>query len=278
MTISKLFSPDTVATDINDINAKPSNFFKSDTEILTFSLSVLDLTTLEGNDTVDTIKNLCNKAKSFKETGLPNVAAVCVYPVFVRQAKQILLNTGIHVASVAGAFPSGQSPIHIKLSEIKYAIDEGADEIDMVISRGKFIQGDFNEVFDEIQAIKHICGNVHLKVILETGEIGDLNSVYDASVLAIEAGADFIKTSTGKIAPAATPEVSYVMLKAINKHFIKTGKKIGFKPAGGIATTQQASTYIRLVESIAGEQWLTSDLFRIGASRLATNITDLLTK
>lgn len=278
MTKNTSFNSDTVAAAINDIILQPSFHFKTDNDTLLFALSVLDLTTLEGSDTTNTILNLCNKAMSFKEMALPNVAAVCVYPVFVRQAKKILKNTGIHVASVAGAFPSGQSPIHIKLSEIKYAIDEGADEIDMVISRGKFLQGDFDEVFDEINAIKHVCGDTHLKVILETGEIGDLNAVYDASILAIEAGADFIKTSTGKITPAATPEVSYVMLKAINQHYKKTGKMIGFKPAGGISTPDQAMIYIKLVEFIAGEQWLTPELFRIGASRLATNLTDILKK
>lgn len=271
-----IFSHDTVKTAIDDIISKPSGHFNTDTGIYRFALSVLDLTTLEGSDTVSTVKTLCNKAKSFETIDLPNVAAVCVYPVFVRYARQFLHNTGIKVASVAGAFPSGQSPLNIKLSEIKYAIDEGADEIDMVISRGKFLQGDFNEVSDEIRAIKHICGDVHLKVILETGEIGDLNAVYDASVLAIEAGADFIKTSTGKITPAATPEVSYVMLKAIEQHYIKTNKMVGFKPAGGISTPEQANIYIRLVESIAGERWLNPDLFRIGASRLANNLTDIL--
>ncbi len=278
MTRNTSFNPDTVSASINEIISQPSSYFSTDTDTLQFALSVLDLTTLEGSDTTQTIISLCNKAMSYKDMALPVVAAVCVYPVFVRQAKQLLRNTGIHVASVAGAFPSGQSPIHIKLSEIKYAIDEGADEIDMVISRGKFLQGDFNEVFDEIASIKRVCGNVHLKVILETGEIGDLNAVYDASVLAIEAGADFIKTSTGKITPAATPEVSYVMLKAIHQHHTKTGKMIGFKPAGGISTADQAIKYIRLIESVAGNEWLTPDLFRIGASRLATNITDILKK
>jgi len=272
MTRSKPFSQDLVSESINKIVTNRSQFFSSEEEALRFALSILDLTTLEGSDHDTTITNLCNKAKSFGPLGLPNVAAVCVYPVFVRHAKSLLHGTDIHIASVAGAFPSGQSPIHLKLGEIQYAIDEGADEIDMVISRGKFIQGDYLEVFDEINAISGICGDVHLKVILETGEIGDLNAVYDASVLAMEAGADFIKTSTGKISPAATPEVSYVMLQAIKEFHEKTGKNIGFKPAGGISTPEQALLYLKLVESVLGTQWLSKDLLRIGASRLASNI------
>lgn len=271
---SKPYSQDLVIENVNKIAQRKSQFFSSEEQALSFALSILDLTTLEGSDHDSTITNLCNKAKGFETIGLPNVAAVCVYPVFVRQAKSLLHGTDIHIASVAGAFPSGQSPIHLKLKEIQYAIDEGADEIDMVISRGKFIQGNTLEVFDEIKAISEICSNVHLKVILETGEIGDLNAVYDASVLAMNAGADFIKTSTGKISPAATPEVAYVMLHSIKDFQEKTGKKIGFKPAGGISTPDQALLYLKLVESILGPQWLTRDLLRIGASRLATNIVE----
>lgn len=271
---SKLFSPELVSENINKITQVKSQHFNSEEEALQFALSILDLTTLEGSDNDTTITNLSNRAKGFEALGLPNVAAVCVFPVFVRQAKSLLHGTDILIASVAGAFPSGQSPIHIKLSEIQYAIDEGADEIDMVISRGKFLQGDYLEVFDEINAISDICGDVHLKVILETGEIGDLNSVYDASILAMKAGANFIKTSTGKISPAATPEVSYVMLHAIKEYHEKTGKIIGFKPAGGISTPEQALIYLKLVESILGPQWLTKNLFRIGASRLAANIVE----
>lgn len=271
---SKPYSQDLVIENVNKIAQRRSQFFSSEEQALSFALSILDLTTLEGSDHDSTITNLCNKAKGFETIGLPNVAAVCVYPVFVRQAKSLLHGTDIHIASVAGAFPSGQSPIHLKLKEIQYAIDEGADEIDMVISRGKFIQGNTLEVFDEIKAISEICSNVHLKVILETGEIGDLNAVYDASVLAMNAGADFIKTSTGKISPAATPEVAYVMLHSIKDFQEKTGKKIGFKPAGGISTPDQALLYLKLVESILGPQWLTRDLLRIGASRLATNIVE----
>lgn len=261
---------------IAEILNNDSGNFRSTRELNLFALSILDLTTLEGSDSGSTIEALCSKALSFSQMGLPDVAAVCVYPVFVRQAKSLLLNSKIKVASVAGAFPAGQSPIHIKLSEIKYAIEEGADEIDMVISRGKFLQGDYIEVYDEIHAINELCGDVHLKVILETGELSDLNSIYDASMLALKAGADFIKTSTGKISPAATPEASYVMLQAIKDYYQTTGRKAGFKPAGGIATPEQAMIYIRLVESVLGTDWLTNKLFRIGASRLATNLATTL--
>ncbi len=273
---NKPFSQDAVTESINKIAQSNSQFFNTEVETLRFALSILDLTTLEGSDNGITITNLCNKAKSFEAKGLPNVAAVCVYPVFVRQAKSLLTGTSINVASVAGAFPSGQSPIHIKLAEIQYAIDEGADEIDMVISRGKFLNGDYLEVFDEIHSIREICDNVHLKVILETGEIGNLNAVFDASMIAMKAGADFIKTSTGKIAQAASPEVAFVMLSAIKQFHEKTGKIVGFKPAGGISSPEQAILYLKLVESILGPQWLSKNLLRIGASRLATNIVERL--
>lgn len=213
---------------------------------------------------------------SFSEKGLPNVAAVCVYPVFARQVHTLLEGTGIQTACVAGAFPAGQSPIHVKLAEVKYAVEEGADEIDMVISRGKLLEGEYIEVFDEINAIKEVCGNVHLKVILETGELTDLPRIYDASVIAMKAGGDFIKTSTGKINPAATPEAAYVMLQAIRDYYESTGKITGFKPAGGISTPEQALVYVRLVESILGPEWLNPGLFRIGASRLADNLANEL--
>lgn len=276
MSRTRNFEPAIVSSKIEEILKKPSNSFKSKRESMIFALSVLDLTTLEGSDSTITIDNLCKRAGSFSKLEFPNVAAVCVYPVFVRQAKSLLADTGIKVASVAGGFPSGQSPIHVKLSEVKYAVEEGADEIDMVISRGRFIQGDYIEVFDEIHAIKEQCGDIHLKVILETGELGDLNSVYDASMLALKAGGDFIKTSTGKITPAATPETAFVMLHAIKDYYLSTGRKAGFKPAGGIATPDQALVYIQLVESILGPDWLTNKLFRIGASRLASNLVSAL--
>lgn len=276
MSKTKTFFPAEVSREIEAILNLPFSSFSSDQEAMRFALGILDLTTLEGADTNEKVEVLCKKAYSFSDKGLPNVAAVCIYPVFVRQVSQLLSGTGIHTASVAGAFPAGQSPLHIKLAEIKYAIDEGADEIDMVISRGKFLQGDYIEVFDEINAIKDLCGNIHLKVILETGELGDLTKIYDASFIAMKAGADFIKTSTGKIIPAATPEAAFVMLQAIKDFHESTGKFIGFKPAGGVSTPEQALVYVHLVESILGPEWLSNKLFRIGASRLADKLTEAI--
>lgn len=270
------FSTEVVAGQIAGILARPFKEFGSERDAMRFALGILDLTTLEGADTKQKIEALCRKAVSFSEKGLPNVAAVCVYPVFARQVHTLLEGIGIHTACVAGAFPAGQSPIHVKLAEVKYAVEEGADEIDMVISRGKLLEGEYIEVFDEINAIKDVCGNVHLKVILETGELTDLARIYDASMIAMKAGGDFIKTSTGKINPAATPEAAYVMLQAIRDYYESTGKITGFKPAGGISTPEQALVYVKLVESILGPEWLNPGLFRIGASRLADNLANVL--
>lgn len=235
-------------------------------------LGLIDLTTLEGSDHKEKIHILCESAKAMK------TAAVCVYPPFVRYAKAQLKGTGIQVASVAGAFPSGQSPIEVKLAEISYAIEQGANDIDMVISRGKFLEGNYQTVFDEIKAISEICKDVHLKVILETGELGSPENVRRASDIAIAAGADFIKTSTGKIQPAATTEVFLVMLDAIKAHFEATGKKIGIKPAGGISEPEHAIPYFLMVKEVLGEDWLKPQLFRFGASRLATKIWDQISK
>jgi len=254
------------------INAEISEYSKL--EAYKFILSIIDLTTLEGCDTNKKVIELCNKAKSFnsKRSDIPNVAAVCVYPTLVKIAKKELENTGINIASVAGAFPSGQSPINIKLAEIKYAIDEGADEIDMVISRGKFLEGEYNLVFDEIAAIKNVCKDVHLKVILETGELGNLTNIRIASDIAMHAGGDFIKTSTGKINPAATLDAMFVMLEAINDFYKTSNKKVGIKPAGGISEPSVALNFIKLTNTILGKDWMNKELFRLGASRLADNV------
>lgn len=243
-------------------------------EVLKSILALLDLTTLEGTDNSARIDKLCAKALSFSAEGMPSVAAVCVYPPFVAQAKMLLQGSGIHVAAVAGAFPSGQSPVEIKEAEVDYTVKQGADEIDMVISRGAFLEGDFNRVRDEVAALKKICESVHLKVILETGELGSVENITKASELAIEGGGDFIKTSTGKVQPAATPEAMAAMLLVIKAHFEKTGKKIGIKPAGGISTPDQALIYWFLVKNILGEEWLNNELFRIGASRLADALVE----
>lgn len=237
-------------------------------------LNMIDLTTLEGMDTRGKIKQMCYKARHLHDAvpGLPSVAAVCVYPNFVGLAKQEVADSGIKVASVATAFPSGNTSLEIKLSDVKMAVDQGADEIDMVISRGRFHQGDFQYVFDEIAAVKEACGAARLKTILETGELGTLDNVRLASDIAIRAGADFIKTSTGKIQPAATMPVTLVMLGAIRDHFLKTGVMIGMKPAGGISKSKLALHYLMMVKETLGEAWLTNEWFRFGASSLANDV------
>lgn len=278
MSIKHDFSAQAVAAALANITPEPLRTFDSARQAMIFSLGILDLTTLEGADTVQKVEALCGKASGYRPKGLPNVAAVCVYPVFARQVRSLLKDTDIRTACVAGAFPAGQSPIHIKVAEVKYAVEEGAEEIDMVISRGKFLEGRFGEVADEISAIKEACGNAHLKVILETGELNSLPAIYDASMMAMKAGGDFVKTSTGKVNPAATPEAAYAMLLAIRDYFEATGKYAGFKPAGGISTPEQALVYVKLVESILGPEWLNNKLFRIGASRLADNLAAELMK
>jgi len=245
-------------------------------EVLKQILGLLDLTTLEGTDNEDRIRALCAKALSFKQYGLPLPAAVCVYPPFIKLAAKLLAGSGVHVASVAGAFPSGQLPLHLRVNECAYAVSEGAHEVDMVISRGAFLAGNFQFIAEEVAAMKKACGDVHLKVILETGELGTNDNIKLASELAIRGGADFIKTSTGKIQPAATPEAMITMLKVIDKHYSETGELIGIKPAGGISTPDQAMLYFLLVKQINGEPWLNNHLFRIGASRLADAILDEL--
>jgi deoxyribose-phosphate aldolase len=209
---------------------------------LLLALNMIDLTTLEGKDTDGKVKQLCYKAQHLHDAypGLPTVAAICVYPSMVKVAKQALGNSGIKVASVATAFPSGQSTRSIKINETKFAVTNGADEVDMVISRGKFLMGEYNYVFDEIAAVKEACGTARLKVILETGELGSYDKVRRASDIAMYAGADFIKTSTGKISPAATMPVTLVMLEAIRDFYYETGKMIAMKPAGGISLSGDA--------------------------------------
>ena len=247
---------------------------ESKVKALTLALSMMDLTTLEGKDSVGKVIQLCQKAKlpyaSMPE--LPKVAAVCVYPTMVRIAKKQLFDSGINVASVATAFPSGMAPLSVRLDDTKFAVNEGADEVDMVISRGAFLSGEYQKVYDEISAIKEACGNAHLKVILETGELHTYENVRKASDIAMEAGADFIKTSTGKISPAATQPVTLVMLEAIRDFYYKKGKMIGMKPAGGIRTAKQAIQYLVLVKETLGAAWLNNKFFRFGASSLANDV------
>lgn len=241
---------------------------------LHMALSMIDLTTLEGKDTPGKVRQMCFKAAHLHDVhpGLPTVAAVCVYPSMVETAKKEVEGTGIKVASVSTAFPSGQAPMEVKLTDTKFAVDHGADEIDMVISRGKFLSGEYNFVFDEIAAIKEACGKARLKVILETGELVTLDNVRRASDIAMYAGADFIKTSTGKIQPAATMQVTYTMLEAIRDFKLKTGIQVGMKPAGGISNSKLALHNLVMVNEILGAEWLTNHWFRFGASSLANDV------
>jgi deoxyribose-phosphate aldolase len=243
-------------------------------------LNMIDLTTLEGKDTPGKVQQMCYKAQHLHDVhpGLPTVAAVCVYPSMVSIARKALGNSSVKIASVSTAFPSGQSTRVIKLADTKFAVDQGADEIDMVISRGKFLAGEYSFVFDEIAAIKEACGKARLKVILETGELCTLDHVRMASDIAIHAGADFIKTSTGKIQPAATMQVTYTMLMAIKDYYDQTGIMIGMKPAGGISTAKLALHNLVMVKEILGSPWLSNEWFRFGASSLANDVLMQLMK
>ena len=237
--------------------------------------SMMDLTTLEGKDTPGKVAYLCRKAlqPADPKYGVPSCAAVCVYPNMVRYARQFLGDESpVKVASVATGFPSGQYPLRTKLEEVRRAVGEGADEIDMVIDRNAFLTGDYAKVFDEVAAVKAACGPAHLKVILETGELVTYDNVRIASRIAMEAGADFIKTSTGKVQPAATMPVTLVMLEAIRDFFYETGIRIGMKPAGGIRNSKQSLAYLVMVRETLGDAWLTPDLFRFGASTLLNDV------
>lgn len=247
---------------------------------LRMTLNMIDLTTLEGKDSPAKVRQMCYKAQHLHDVlpDLPTVAAVCVYPSMVEVAKKAVAGSSVKVASVSTAFPSGQAPLSVKLLDTKFAVDQGADEIDMVISRGKFLSGEYAFVFDEIAAIKEACGKARLKVILETGELVTLDNVRRASDIAIHAGADFIKTSTGKVQPAATMQVTYTMLMAIKDYFDQTGKMIGMKPAGGISTAKLALHNLVMVNEILGSAWLSNEWFRFGASSLANDVLMQLMK
>ncbi|HEX5274127.1 MAG TPA: deoxyribose-phosphate aldolase [Candidatus Rubrimentiphilum sp.] len=238
------------------------------------AIQCMDLTTLEGKDSHGRIRSLCAKAlhPAPHLPDVPSVAAVCVYPNLVPAAKEALRGSSVKVASVATAFPSGQSSMEVKLADTAEAIAAGADEIDMVIDRGAFLSGYYRAVYDEIVAIKAACGPVHLKVILETGELGSYDAIRRASDLALEAGADFIKTSTGKVGTNATFPVAVTMCEAIRDYARRTGRRAGLKVAGGVRNTKQAMTYLVITKETLGESWLTPDLFRIGASSLLDDL------
>jgi len=247
---------------------------------LDLAIRMIDLTTLEGRDTPGKVRALCAKAKrpDPADPTAPMVAAVCVYPDLAHVAAAELKGSGVHVASVATAFPSGRTSLEVKLADVKYAVSAGADEVDMVIDRGAFLAGDYQLVFDEIAAVKQACGDAHLKVILETGELVTLDNVRRASWLAMLAGADFIKTSTGKVTPAATLPVTLVMLEAVRDFRESHDRQVGVKPAGGIRTAKDAIRYLVLVNETAGEDWLDPSWFRFGASSLLNDLLMQRTK
>jgi deoxyribose-phosphate aldolase len=237
-------------------------------------IRMMDLTTLEGKDTPGKIRALAGKARRPDPTdpSIPSVAALCVYPNMVPTAVEALEGSGVKVAAVATYFPSGQAPLEVKLRDVREAIEMGADEIDMVIDRGAFLAGEYARVFDEIVAVKEACGETHLKVILETGELETYDNVRRASVLAMAAGADFIKTSTGKVQPAATLPVTLVMLEAIRDFHRQTGRAVGMKPAGGIRTAKESIAYLTMLYETLGPDWMTPDRFRFGASSLLNDV------
>jgi deoxyribose-phosphate aldolase len=237
-------------------------------------IRMTDLTTLEGKDTPGKIRALAGKARRPDPTNpsIPSVAALCVYPAMVPAAKDALRGSGVKVAAVSTYFPSGQAPLELKLADVRKAIELGADEVDMVIDRGEFLAGEYARVFDEIVAVKEACGETHLKVILETGELETYDNVRRASVLAMAAGADFIKTSTGKVTPAAQLPVALVMLEAIRDFYQQTGRAVGMKPAGSIRTAKEAIGYLTVLYETLGPDWMTPDRFRFGASSLLNDV------
>jgi deoxyribose-phosphate aldolase len=249
---------------------------KRESKLLALDLAIrtMDLTTLEGADTPGKITSLATKAirPDPADASIPSVAALCVYPNLVPTAVERLRGSSVKVASVATAFPSGQAPLDLKLTEARDVVEAGADEVDMVIDRGAFLAGRYAKVYDEVVRVKEACGDAHLKVILETGELGTYDNVRRAALLAIAGGADFVKTSTGKISPAATLPVTLVLLEAVRDVFDETGRRVGVKAAGGIRASKQAVQYLVLVHETLGPDWLTPELFRLGASTLLNDV------
>lgn len=247
-------------------------------EMLEKALSCIDLTTLNSTDTISSVAAFTEKVNQFPEAfpQLKNVAAICVYPNMAHTVKSTLKATNVNIAAVAGGFPSSMTFTKVKIEEAQLAVVAGANEIDIVLPLWAFLEGHYETCSNEISGIKKAIGNAHLKVILETGML-NVDQIWQASMLAIGAGADFIKTSTGKLPQAASPEAAFVMCLAIKQHFEETGKKIGFKPAGGIVTPEDAILYLTIVQEILGNEWLTPELFRIGASRLANNLLEKIT-
>jgi deoxyribose-phosphate aldolase len=266
------YSKETIAAEIMQL----AKFAEQDTniDVIKKIFNLIDLTSLNTVDHDDKIIAMVEKVNHFNEhyPDCPNVAALCVYPNFVSTVKKHLKAKDVRIAAVSAGFPSSQTFLAVKLAETNLAVEKGADDIDIVMSVGKFINNEYQDVANEISLIKSVCGGAHLKVILETGALPNEEAVYNASMLSMEAGADFIKTSTGKQEPAATYEAVYVMVSAIKDYYEKTGRMVGIKPAGGIVTVKQALVYYAIVKHILGEKWLNNHYFRIGASRLANNL------
>ena len=275
----------TVLTDDEKVKADVAEILAKELEgnrthdVLKFLFNCIDLTTLKATDSPQSVARFTERVNDFEEGhgDLPNVAAICVYPNFAPIVRTVLDVTEVNIACVAGGFPSSQTFPEVKVAEVALAVEGGADEIDIVLNVGNFLDGDWEEVCDEIEEIKHACRDAHLKVILESGALKTAENIRAASVLAMYSGADFIKTSTGKEYPGASLEAAYVMCLCIKEYYEKTGRKVGFKPAGGVSTTDEALAYYTIVKHVLGEEWLDNEYFRIGASRLANNLlSDIL--
>lgn len=272
-----LFSEETLLSRVDEALSRQSRLCDRNESLKTI-FQCIDFTTLEAFDNETKINDFCSKALSFKDNDLHiSVPAVCIYSPFVRQAKELLRGSDIKVATVACAFPSGQMPFELKRREVEYCVEQGADEVDMVISRGTFLAGRLDEVYEEIKSVREACAPpVRLKVILETGELKSVENIRRASEIAINAGADFIKTSTGKSPVSATPLAAIIMCDTIKEYYEATGRMVGFKPAGGMSTIDDALTYFYTVREVLGERWLNKDYFRVGTSRLAGKVMDEL--
>lgn len=272
-----LFSEETLLSRVDEALSRQSRLCDRNESLKTI-FQCIDFTTLEAFDNETKINDFCSKALSFKDNDLHiSVPAVCIYSPFVRQAKELLRGSGIKVATVACAFPSGQMPFELKRREVEYCVEQGADEVDMVISRGTFLAGRLDEVYEEIKSVREACAPpVRLKVILETGELKSVENIRRASEIAINAGADFIKTSTGKSPVSATPLAAIIMCDTIKEYFEATGRMVGFKPAGGMSTIDDALTYFYIMREVLGDRWLNKDYFRVGTSRLAGKVMDEL--
>ena len=272
-----LFSEETLLSRVDEALSRQSRLCDRNESLKTI-FQCIDFTTLEAFDNETKINDFCSKALSFKDNDLHiSVPAVCIYSPFVGQAKELLRGSGIKVATVACAFPSGQMPFELKRREVEYCVEQGADEVDMVISRGTFLAGRLDEVYEEIKSVREACAPpVRLKVILETGELKSVENIRRASEIAIKAGADFIKTSTGKSPVSATPLAAIIMCDTIKEYFEATGRMVGFKPAGGMSTIDDALTYFYIVREVLGDRWLNKDYFRVGTSRLAGKVMDEL--